>query len=232
MTPRGPQACFSVPIVDRRLPGWERLNPLLHERFLAWEKNEGARTSVPTTVPKQNVYESDFSLFNRRDPVVSELAQTCLNALGELIMDINRYDESDMRNLRIYHHSWYHITRDGGYTSAHNHPMASWSGVYCVAPGEADPDIRNNGALRFFDPRPNPSMYLDAGNARLQPPFASGNLAWQLTPGELLLFPSWLTHDVSPFRGTGERITVAFNAWVREAGAAVDEPGIRVADGS
>lgn len=230
MPARGPQAFFSVPIVDQQLPGCEPLNARLRERFMAWEQNEGERTSLPTAVPKVHVYESDFSLFHRRDPAVAQLAKLCLNALGELIMRINRYSETEMRNFRIYHHSWYHITRDGGYTSAHNHPMACWSGVYCVSPGDPDTAIKNNGVLRFLDPRPNPSMYLDAGNARLQPPFDHGNLAWQLRPGQLLLFPSWLEHEVAPYRGRSERITVAFNAWVREAGAAVDEPGIRATD--
>ena len=32
-------------------------------------------------------------------------------------------------------------------------------------------------------------------------------------PGQLVLFPSWILHDVKPFEGEGERITVAFNCW-------------------
>jgi hypothetical protein len=28
-----------------------------------------------------------------------------------------------------------------------------------------------------------------------------------------VLFPSWVMHDVKPFHGDGERITVAFNCW-------------------
>ena len=31
--------------------------------------------------------------------------------------------------------------------------------------------------------------------------------------GQLVLFPSWVLHDVKPFEGEGERITVAFNCW-------------------
>ena len=32
-------------------------------------------------------------------------------------------------------------------------------------------------------------------------------------PGQLVLFPSWILHDVKPYEGEGERITVAFNCW-------------------
>jgi hypothetical protein len=34
-----------------------------------------------------------------------------------------------------------------------------------------------------------------------------------LEPGQLVLFPSWVLHDVKPYEGDGERITVAFNCW-------------------
>ena len=34
-------------------------------------------------------------------------------------------------------------------------------------------------------------------------------------PGQLVLFPSWILHDVKPFEGEGERITVAFNCWFK-----------------
>jgi len=34
-------------------------------------------------------------------------------------------------------------------------------------------------------------------------------------PGQLVLFPSYVLHDVKPFEGEGERITVAFNCWFK-----------------
>jgi predicted 2-oxoglutarate/Fe(II)-dependent dioxygenase YbiX len=42
-----------------------------------------------------------------------------------------------------------------------------------------------------------------------------GNMLAQLSlvPGQLVMFPSWVLHDVKPFEGEGERITIAFNCW-------------------
>lgn len=228
MQPTTVHPFFAVPLANLKLAEIEPLNPQLKARLLDWERNEGVRTSVPTAVPKHAVYESDFSLFYRDDPVIARLAQACLNALGKLIMDLNRYSAADMANLRIYHHSWFHVTRNGGYTTIHNHPMASWSGVYCVTPGETDSADPNSGVLRILDARPNHAMYQDPGNAHLAAPYAAGNLPLQLESGQLVLFPSWLQHEVLPYRGQSERITVAFNAWVREAGQPVDEPNYRV----
>jgi hypothetical protein len=31
-------------------------------------------------------------------------------------------------------------------------------------------------------------------------------------PGDMIVFPSWLEHSVSAFRGPGERICISFNA--------------------
>jgi uncharacterized protein (TIGR02466 family) len=220
--------CFAVPLATLALPGAERLNPRLRERLLAWEKDEGVRTSVPTGVPKHGVYESDFSLFYRDDPLIGELAQFCLNALGDLVMRLNRYSAAEMANLRFYHHSWFHVTRHGGYTGGHNHPMASWSGVYCVTPGEAVPEQADSGVLRLLDVRSNHAMYQDPGNAHLISPYGAGSLPLKLGPGQLVLFPSYLQHEVDPYWGRTERITVAFNAWARHADQAVDAPSFRV----
>lgn len=219
---------FAVPVAEAVHPHAGRINPPLRERLLEWERNEDRRSSVPTQVAKHAVYESDFSLFHRKDPLITELARFCLSSTGDLIMRLNRYSAAEMQNLRIYHHSWYHVTRHGGYTAAHNHPMASWSGVYCVTPGESAPGKTESGVLRLYDGRANPAMYMDPGNSHLTEPYGFGTLPLHLQAGQLVLFPSYLMHEVTPFWGSDERITVAFNCWVRYADQAVDEPGVRL----
>jgi uncharacterized protein (TIGR02466 family) len=221
-------SAFATPMVETMLADSGALNQRLRDRFLAWERDTSRkRTSVPTAVTKYAVYESDFSLFSNPEPEIQQLASFCLNCTGYVIAQLNGYSQKEMANLRIYQHSWFHITRREGYTSEHNHPMASWSGVYCVDPGE-HVDRPNNGALRFLESRGTAGMYLDPGNSRWRPPYGFGTLAYQLVPGQLILFPSYLHHEVAPYYVERERITVAFNAWVRGAGQAVDEPGLRL----
>ena len=208
---------FASPIANITLRGMEAINSRLRGLFLAWEADTTrARLSEPTSVIKVGVYESDFQLFAREDPDLKALATLCLQHLGYLIATLNGYSNEEMGRLRIYHHSWYHITRNGGYTAAHNHPMASWSGVYCVDPGDPAPEgVINNGTLRFLDPRTVGSGYMDQGNAYLTTPYCIAELAYNLQSGMLLLFPSYMVHEVSPYLGKRERITVAFNVWVQ-----------------
>ena len=53
----------------------------------------------------------------------------------------------------------------------------------------------------------------DAANANLRGAFGTGIRHVRFEPGQLVLFPSCILHDVKPFEGEGDRITVAFNCW-------------------
>jgi uncharacterized protein (TIGR02466 family) len=220
---------FASPMVDTSMPNPEALNSALTRIFLAWEADTSRkRRSVPTPVIKVAVYESDFSLFDNPEPEVQTLARYCLQNIGYVVQQLNGYSAADMQQLRIFHHSWYHLTRHGGYTAQHNHPMASWSGVYCVDPGDTVADKPNNGALRFLEARTTAAMYLDAGNAHWREPYGMGEIAFNLRAGQLLMFPSYLMHEVAPYYGQRPRITVAFNAWVRHEADGNDEPALRL----
>jgi uncharacterized protein (TIGR02466 family) len=222
-------SAFASPIVDSAIPEPEPLNSRLRELFLRWEADPARkRSSAPTGVMKVGVYESDFSLFDNPEPEIQALAQFCLYHVGYVVQQLSGYGNEEMQALRIHQHSWYHLTRHAGYTAQHNHPMASWSGVYCVDPGDSVPDKPNNGALRFLEARSTASMYLDPGNAHWREPFGFGEIAFNLRAGQLLLFPSYLMHEVAPYYGQRERITVAFNAWLREAGSESGDPVLRL----
>ena len=50
-----------------------------------------------------------------------------------------------------------------GFFGLHNHPNASWSGVYCVDPGQHDAGKRDSGLLSFVNPMIMGAMHMDAG---------------------------------------------------------------------
>ena len=96
---------------------------------------------------------------------MQQLKQFCWSSLLGMVAELNKHDEATMRRLLIYSDSWFHITRRGGFFGLHNHPMASWSGVYCVSPGEHDADKPDSGLLSFVNPATTSAMYMDAANA-------------------------------------------------------------------
>ena len=67
--------------------------------------------------------------------------------------------------------------------------------------------------MTFVNPMLASAMYMDAAVAKIPPPFGTQIRAVRLQAGQLVIFPSYLLHDVKPFDGEGERVTVAFNCW-------------------
>lgn len=205
---------FAVPMAQDFLPNADALNKELRALFLARESEGGAYANPnPSLAQQAGVFESDFNLFSWPEPCVQALRAFCWATLGRTLADLNGYTPDEMQKLQIFSHTWFHITRQGGFTILHTHPMASWSGVYCVDPGEARDDRPESGVLRFHNPHHYSNMFLDSGNQRLRAPYHHGTWNIRFTAGQLVLFPSWLQHEVMPFYGSDERITVAFNCW-------------------
>ena len=74
----------------------------------------------------------------------------------------------------------------------------------------AHPD---SGILRFFDTRHGAAAYVDPANATLQRIYAHRPAEFRLDEGQIVVFPSYMFHEVTPFYGRDTRITVATNCW-------------------
>ncbi len=211
---------FALPFVFCQHPDPGRMNMALRELFLVREK-EGARYANPGPQTERNaaLFESRFDVFSWPEPDVVELRDFCLSRLMHTVAQLNGYDEKTMSALGVKTDAWFHVTRRNGYFGVHNHPLASWSGVYCVAPGRNDASEPDSGKLTFVTPHHMSGMYVDAGSEFLKPPFGVQNFGLLLEAGQLVLFPSSVLHQVLPFQGEGERITVAFNCSFRHRGA-------------
>lgn len=204
---------FAVPMMHCHLPDAERINAELSALFLGLE-SQGDRFRDPIRRDTQHgIFESDFFLHRRPEAPVRALFDFVGAALRSFIQGLGQFDEQRMSNLDLDMHSWFHVTRRGGFQCAHNHPNASWSAIYCVDPGDsASPE---SGAVRFHDPRTGGDMFRDPANEHMQGAYRLGS--WQLNhkPGQMLVFPSYLVHEVFPYAGERPRIVVALNAWCR-----------------
>ena len=210
---------FAVPFAQIELPDTGPLNRELRSLFLRREA-EGAQWSNPTPsmAITPGLFESRFDLFLWPDASVQHLHDLCMGHLLRMIAELNGYSADDLRGLEMQNHAWFHITRRGGRFGAHNHPLASWSGVYCVDAGQHDSTQEKSGRLQFHNPHHYANMFKDAGNLRMNQLYSMDSRSFDLSAGQLVLFPSWAIHEVLPYHGDGERITVAFNCWLRPRG--------------
>ncbi len=107
---------------------------------------------------------------------------------------------------------WANINRTGHGNEFHSHPGSFWSAVYYVDDGGIDADPSLAGELEFMDPRgPGPAMYaphLAFGSAGLS---VGANEVVRPRAGRMVMFPSWVLHQVRPYRGKAERISIALN---------------------
>jgi uncharacterized protein (TIGR02466 family) len=134
----------------------------------------------------------------RRDPVFADLAKLLTRHAAAFACDLSWDVKPRLDSL------WVNLLRGGGHHSAHIHPHAILSGTLYVEVPEG------SGGIRFEDPRLGlmmaaPSRRPDAPEP-LQP-----FVTVQPRPGQLLLWESWLRHEVLPGRGRSERLSVSFN---------------------
>ena len=203
---------FAVPFGEARLNPCENLNRQLETLFLARE-DEAHRNPTPSHIPQQELYESRFNLFHWPEACVQELRRFMLDVVVQTVLKTTQLRPEELARLKLQNHTWHHLTRYAGSFVTHNHPLASWSAVYCVRAGAEAPGQPDSGSLRFFDPRHGADAYLDPANARLRPEFALRTLDLRLSAGQLVVFPSYVFHEVLPFYGPDLRITVATNCW-------------------
>ena len=103
---------------------------------------------------------------------------------------------------------WVNLMPHGVAHSLHLHPLSVISGTYYVRVPRGAP------GLKFEDPRLE--RYMGAPPRRADA--AERNRTWvamPAAPGSLLLFESWLRHEVVPNHSQGERVSISFNyGWV------------------
>ena len=210
---------FSVPLAFVDMPGYDKLQAALSTALLGREQDRHRNRIRRDT--QHGLFESSFDLHTWPDAPIRQVFGFIHQTLAETIQQLSQFPADEYAKLVFDYHSWFHVTRSGGHQGVHNHPMASWSGIFCVDPGDSPPDRPESGSVRFMDPRVGAGMYLDSGNNHLRGQFELCGIQVKHEPGRLVLFPSYLMHEVFPYWGTRPRIVIAFNAWIKGATAAV-----------
>lgn len=209
---------FAVPLAEARLEDPQPLSRELSELFLAREHaGDEFRNETRRDTQHGALFESRFDLFQWPEPPVRRLALFCHRTVASVLKSVSDYSDQEFGHLTFDYHAWFHVTRRGGYQGLHNHQNATWSGIYCVDPGDELPDRPRSGAVRFHDPRGFANQYLDAGNERLKLALRHGSYEIRHETGKLLVFPSYVNHEIFPYEGERPRIVVAFNCWIRKS---------------
>ena len=176
------------------------LGDLAHSiRTLAKDDTAGQRWSREKGYKGYTSYASLNDL-PRRDPAFAELKKIlyrhAAKFAGELAFDLGRKPRLDSL--------WVNLMKPGGHHTAHIHPHSILSGTFYVeAPG-------GSGPIRFEDPR-LPMMMAAPVRREDAPEELRNFVSIEPRSGLLLMWESWLRHEVLPGKARADRLSISFN---------------------
>ena len=211
--PAGPQAAapqltllnlFATPLVIATMPEAGALNAELKRIILAREA-----TSESVQRSNHGGWQSSWDLHQWGGAPMQKVL-----AFGKAIVEQVTVDRAGQRHELSWRvNCWANVNRQGHGNQFHTHPGALWSATYYVDDGGVGSDASLGGEFEIQDPRGvAPVMYAPSLTFP-GPDGAALGEAQRLTPqaGMFVVFPSWLSHGVRPYRGARERISIAIN---------------------
>lgn len=173
---------------------------------IRYERSKDAKGLNKSNTPSLGGWHSKGTLHT--EDSYSVITATIETLLAE-VSRINMYH--DDYSLKISS-MWSIINPPRSYNTSHIHPGSIFSGVYYV-------QVPNNaGDIEFTDPRTSQTMqdikYSTKGS---RPQACWTKTVFKPTAGQILIFPSWLYHSVTPnlsdqAGNDAERIIISFNA--------------------
>lgn len=195
---------FATPVAATVLPDAQARNAELKQRILA---ERGREASI--TASNLGGWHSGRPISQWGGPRVDEIIAVAKQIAAQITFD--RKGRPAHPNWAV--RAWANVNEYGHANAFHYHPGAYWSGTYYVDDGGRLADESLGGEFEIMDPRgPGVAMYApslvfaDGGQN-------TGGTPVQFTPrpGLITLFPAWLLHQVRPYFGPAQRISIAFN---------------------
>jgi uncharacterized protein (TIGR02466 family) len=194
------RSLFATRLYEARVADEAFLADLAHSiRSLAEDDEAGRGWSRKHRYAGYTSYASLNDL-PRRDPAFAELAKV----LARHAMKFARECAFDQPRKPRLDSLWVNLLKGAGHHAGHIHPHSVISGTLYVEVPEG------TGAIRFEDPR-LPLMMAAPPRERDAPEELQPFVTVEPRPGLLLLWESWLRHEVLPGAGRGERLSISFN---------------------
>jgi uncharacterized protein (TIGR02466 family) len=163
----------------------------------------GLRRTIKQAAAGRNIGMHDTPAMRerlpRRDPDFADLAKLLTRHAAkrdECAFDLGRKPKLDSL--------WVNLLKSGGHHSGHIHPHSIISGtLYVEVP-------KGSGSLRFEDPR-LPLMMSAPPRRPDAPRELQSFVTVEPRAGLLLMWESWLRHEVLPGSGSADRLSISFN---------------------
>lgn len=167
----------------------------LTEEQLLFIKKQPVRPNYGNSTSRNNYILNEPELLELKELLLLN-AQNFIDELYKPKYDIDTYITQ----------SWLNYNSSTDFHHKHSHPNSLISGVYYVENTSVD-----NGKIYFYSDRYR-QVYTEPIEHNIY-----NSVEWWInaTPGQLLLFPSYLTHSVEPVSFHETRISLSFNTFAR-----------------
>ena len=204
-----PQAIglFETPLIVDQMPSAPELNRELMRTILA-RKDQHAGLEISNV----GGWHSDTQMLAWGGKSAHRLVERIIGCVDYFTTDVRATDGRP--RYKWFPEMWANVSPPGASNQFHAHPGAFWSAVYYVDDGYAgSADKSLGGELTLLDPR-MPAVRMAAPDLRFRRPGQQHDQHEKLirpASGRIVIFPAWLSHAVRPFRGQGNRISIAVN---------------------
>lgn len=195
-----PTLVYDAPLAGGRAGAALRRDVLRECLTLREIDDPGRRWSRENYAGGYTSYDSHHRL-HQSSPVFAEVERR----LARHVAAFARALDWDLRGRKLeMTDCWVNVLGPGGMHGLHLHPLASVSGTYYVRVPKGASQIR------FEDPRL--ASFMGAPPRKTAPRAANlTSVRYSPADGRVILFESWLRHEVVPNRAKGERVSVSFN---------------------
>ncbi len=198
------QSLFPTQVYVARLQGagWQSLNRrLLDEALQLSEDDGGGREWSRTHYPGGYTSYGSLCRMHTLSPTFATLGRKLERHVAKYAAALDLDLEGRALSLTD---CWVNIMPRGVTHSLHLHPLSTISGTYYVRTPKGAP------GLKFEDPRLDRYMAAPPRKVRHR----AANRPWVTVPaaaGNVVLFESWLRHEVPPNPVASERVSISFN---------------------
>ena len=182
---------------------FENLNLAIKlKEFILKQKITGIESNIAIDL-KHNLSESNFDFFNNSEPIIVESKNYLASCLKEALNNI----QNEKCDYKVnFLESWYHIGTKNSSHDVHMHANCSWCGIFYL-----QTDDKKNGGSTVFN-SPIKTNYFDFGSFQMN----ETDISIIPEDGRVVFFPSYLQHYQTIYKGSKDRIVVAFNCRILE----------------
>jgi len=144
-------------------------------------------------------YQSRDDLLDWSVEPVRQLCGEILRGVWSTVAAVTTLSPEQLKELSMQARAAFTIVPPNGCMPASSHSLTAWCGIYCLQAPAPAPERGDSGVVRFYESRFG-TMLADATTSAMRVPFTCGHYAWRAVPGQLVVFPGSLTHEIPLIR--------------------------------